>query len=77
VVWRRYMRLLGGLRAQKMQGLRAESARTTNFGSCMLEIITSRVPASSIVRASWSSSNVASTAAPETPPPDQQPPSNR
>ena len=67
MVWRRYMRLLGGLRAQKMLGLRAESARTTNFGSCMLEIITSRVPASSIVRASWSSSNVASTAAPETP----------
>lgn len=67
MVWRRYMRLPGGIRAQKMLGLRAESARTTNFGSCMLEIIISRVPLSSIVRASGSSSNVASTAAPETP----------
>ena len=67
MVWRRYMRLLGGLRAQKMLGLRAESARTTNFASCTPEMITSSVPVSSIVRASWSSSNVASTAAPETP----------
>ena len=67
MVWRRYMRLPGGLRAQKMLGLRAESARTTNFASCTLEMITSSVPVSSIVRASWSSSNVASTAAPETP----------
>ena len=58
---------------QKMLGLRAESARTTNFASCTLEMITSSVPVSSIVRASWSSSNVASTAAPETPSPDQQP----
>ena len=67
MVWCRYMRLPGGLRAQKMLGLRAESARTTNFASCTLEMITSSVPVSSIVRASWSSSNVASTAAPETP----------
>ena len=52
---------------QKMLGLRAESARTTNFASCTLEMITLSVPVSSIVRASWSSSNVASTAAPETP----------
>ena len=65
--------------SREMLGL-GVAARTTNFASCTPEIITSSAPASSIVRASWSSSNVASTAAPETPffvkftpPPDQQP----
>ena len=51
---------------QEMLGLGA-AVRTTNFASCTPEIITSSAPASSIVRASWSSSNVASKAAPETP----------
>ena len=48
-------------------GLGQQLVRTTYFASCELEIITSSASVSSIVRASWSSSNVASTAAPETP----------
>ena len=51
---------------QQMLGLGA-AARTTNFASCAPEIIALSAPVSSIVRANGSSSNVASTAAPETP----------
>ena len=51
---------------QEMLGLGAV-ARTIIFASCMLETISSSAPVSSIVRASWSSSNVTSTAPPETP----------